>query len=162
MNTATITAGDYTSLNDVLRTASSRLSDSPDSARTAAAEAVAHLRQQQDGVITGPQLAMICHAAQAAAHTARPESTDIADGLDIPDVIDDDRIRRTRATMMAALTDAVAAHEQAADHLGSLRGALCDPDLTYSRDGHDLAAHIDTAIRSGRAAYAVLHAITTA
>jgi len=29
-------------------------------------------------------------------------------------------------------------------------------------DGHDLAAHIDTAIRCGRAAYAVLHAITTA
>jgi len=51
----------------------------------------------------------------------------------------------------------VTAHELAADHLGSLCGPLCD-----SRDGHDLAAHIDTAIRCGRAAYAVLHAITTA
>ena len=62
---------------------------------------------------------------------------------------------------MAALADAVTAHEHA-DHLGSLRGPLCGLDLSDSRDGHDLAAHIDTAIRCGRAAYAVLHAITTA
>lgn len=156
-NTTTLHAGDYASLNDALHSASGQLSSSPDSARTAAAEAVATLWQQQDGVITRPQLAMICHVAQAAAHTAG-----IADRLDIPDVIDDDRIRRTRAAMMAALTDGVLAHEQAADHLGRLRGALCDLDLTDSRDGHDLAAHIDTAVRSGRAAYAVLHAITTA
>jgi hypothetical protein len=80
-------------------------------------------------VITGPQLALICQAAQtAAAHTARPAG----------------------------------AGTGTADHLGSLSGAMCDPDLTDSRDGHDLAAHIDTAIRTGRAADAVLHAITTA
>ena len=85
-----------------------------------------------------------------------------ADELDVPDVIDDAHISRTRASMMAALADAVTAHELAADHLGSLRGPLCDLDLSDSRDGHDLAAHIDTAIRCGRAAYAVLHAITTA
>ena len=85
-----------------------------------------------------------------------------ANELDVPDVIDDAQISRTRASMMAALADAVTAHELAADHLGSLRGPLCDLDLSDSRDGHDLAAHIDTAIRCGRAAYAVLHAITTA
>ena len=77
-----------------------------------------------------------------------------ANELGVPDVIDDVHISRTRASMMAALADAVTAHELAADHLGSLRGPLCD--------GYDLAAHIDTAIRCGRAAYAVLHAITTA
>ena len=85
-----------------------------------------------------------------------------ADELDVPDVIDDAHISRTRTSMIAALADAVTAHELAADHLGSLRGPLCDWDLSDSRDGHDLAAHIDTAIRCGRAAYAVLHAITTA
>jgi hypothetical protein len=84
-----------------------------------------------------------------------------ADELDVPDVIDDAHISRTRTSMMAALADAVTA-QLAADHLGSLRGPLCDLDLSDSRDGHDLAAHIDTAIRCGRAAYAVLHAITTA
>jgi hypothetical protein len=82
--------------------------------------------------------------------------------LDVPDVIDDDHIASTRAAMMAALADAVTANELAAEHLGALRGAVCDVDLSDSRDGHDLAAYIDTAIRSGRAAYAVLHAITTA
>ena len=85
-----------------------------------------------------------------------------ADELDVPDVIDDAQISRTRASMMAALADAVTAHELAAEHLDALRGPLCDLDLSDSRDGHDLAAHIDTAIRCGRAAYAVLHAITTA
>ena len=85
-----------------------------------------------------------------------------ADELDVPNVIDDAHISRTRTSMMAALADAVTAHELAADHLGSLRGPLCDLDLSDSRDGHDLAAHIDTAIRCGRAAYAVLHANTTA
>jgi hypothetical protein len=82
--------------------------------------------------------------------------------LDVPDVIDDAHISRTRESLMAALADAVTAHERAAEHLDSLRGPLCDLDLSDSRDGHDLVAHIDTAIRSGRAAYAVLHAITTA
>ena len=85
-----------------------------------------------------------------------------ANELGVPDVIDDAQISRTRASMMAALADAVTAHERAAEHLDSRRGPLCDLDLSDSRDGHDLAAHIDTAIRCGRAAYAVLHAITTA
>jgi hypothetical protein len=85
-----------------------------------------------------------------------------AHDLDVPDVIDDAHISRTRDSLMAALADAVTAHELAAEHLDSLRGPLCGLDLSDSRDGHDLAAHIDTAIRSGRAAYAVLHAITTA
>jgi hypothetical protein len=125
-------------------------------------------------VITGHQLAAICHAAHAAAGAghSRPAHSPISPGplgdadhtneLDVPDLIDDDHISRTRTSMMAALTDAVAAHEQAAEHLADLRGSLCDPDLSDSRDGRDLAAHIDTAIRCGRAAYAVLHAIKTA
>ncbi len=89
-------------------------------------------------MITGVQFAGICHAAQAAA----------------------DPIGPTRASLMADISAAVAAHELAADQLGSLRGPLMRPDLSDSPDGHDVAAHIDTAIRCGRAAYAVLHAIT--
>ena len=85
-----------------------------------------------------------------------------ADEMSVPDIIDEAHISRTRADLMAALADAVTAHELAAEHLASLRGPLCDLDLSDSRDGHDLAAHIDTAIRCGRAAYAVLHTITTA
>jgi hypothetical protein len=54
-----------------------------------------------------------------------------AHDLDVPDVIDDAHISRTRESLMTALADAV-------------------------------TAHIDTAIRSGRATNAVLHAITTA
>jgi hypothetical protein len=166
------TAGDYANLHDALRAATGRLSESPQLARTAAAEAVAQLWQSQDDVITGHQLAAICHAAHTPAdgHSGADLSAlshgplgaaDSTNGLDVPDLIDDDHISRTRTSMMAALADAVAAHEQAAEHLAYLRGSLCDPDLSDSRDGHDLAAHIDTAIRCGRAAYAVLHAIKT-
>ena len=163
--TTTTTAGDYATLSDALRAATGQLSGSPQSAHTAAAEAAAQLWHQQDGILTDPQVSTICHAARAAAEhssTTLHSAAVSAHELDVPDVIDDDHISRTRASMMAALADAVTAHEHAADHLGSLRGPLCDLDLSDSRDGHDLAAHIDTAIRCGRAAYAVLHAITTA
>lgn len=105
---------------------------------------------------------MICHAAHAAAEPSGAKPTGAAHELDVPgDIIDDTLIARHRADLMAALATAVAGHEQAAEYLASLRGSLCDPDLADSRDGHDLSAHIDTAIRCGRAAYAVLHAIAT-
>ena len=168
----TATAGDYANLPDALRAATGRLSAASQSARIAAAEAVAQMWQSQGEVITGHQLAAICHAAHTAAdgHSGPDLSAvshgplgaaDATNGPDVPDIIDDDHISRTRTSMMSTLADAVAAHEQAADHLAYLRGSLCDPDLSDSRDGHDLAAHIDTAIRCGRAAYAVLHAIKT-
>jgi len=167
----TAIVGDYATIQHALQAATGRLCAAPHSARIAAAEALAQLYQRQDGVITGHQLAAICHAARAAAGHSRPThnpmshapvgAADHTNELDVPDLIDDDHISRARTSMMAALTDAVTAHEQAAEHLAYLRGSLCDPDLSDSRDGHDLAAHIDTAIRCGRAAYAVLHAIKT-
>lgn len=63
----TATAGDYANLPDALRAATGRLSASSQSARIAAAEAVAQLWQSQGEVITGHQLAAICHAAHTAA-----------------------------------------------------------------------------------------------
>ena len=80
--------------------------------------------------------------AAAAGHSGTiPRAAAVsADELDVPDVIDDAHISRTRASMMAALADAVTAHELAADHLGSRRGPLCDLDLSDRRDGHDLVA----------------------
>ena len=132
------TAGDYAILSDALRVTTGHLALTPQSARDTAVEAVAQLWQRPVLVITGVQFAGICHAAQAAA----------------------DPIGPTRASLMADISAAVAAHELAAHQLGSLRGPLMRPDLSDGPDGHDVAAHIDTAIRCGRAAYAVLHAIT--
>ena len=134
-----VTAGDYAILSDAVRVTTGHLALPPQSARGTATEAVAQLRQRQDRAITGVQLAGICHAAQAAA----------------------DPIGPTRASLMADISAAVAAHELAADQLGSVHRPLIRPDLSDSPDGHDVAAQIDTAIRCGRAAYAALHAITT-
>jgi len=167
-----VTAGHYAILSDALRVTTGHLAPPPQSARDAATEALAQLWQRQDGAITGVQLAGICHAAQAAADpigsrnaTAGSEpgvpeligSRNATAGSEpgVPELIDCGHIGRTRASLMADISAAVAAHELAAHQLGSLRGPLMRPDLSDSPDGHDVAAHIDTAIRCGRAAYAV-------
>ena len=167
----TATAGDYANLADALR--AHRAAVRVLTVRTHRGRRGRRIAVAIPGrSITGHQLVAICHAAQTAAdgHSGPDLSAvshgplgaaDATNGPDVPDIIDDDHISRTRTSMMSTLADAVAAHEQAADHLAYLRGSLCDPDLSDSRDGHDLAAHIDTAIRCGRAAYAVLHAIKT-
>jgi hypothetical protein len=62
----TAIVGDYATIQHALQAATGRLCAAPHSARIAAAEAVAQLYQRQDGVITGHQLAAICHAARTA------------------------------------------------------------------------------------------------
>ena len=150
-----VTAGHYAILSDALRVTTGHLAPPPQSARDAATEALAQLWQRQDGAITGVQLAGICHAAQAAADPIGSRNATAGSEPGVPELIDCGHIGRTRASLMADISAAVAAHELAADQLGSLRGPLMRPDLSDSPDGHDVAAHIDTAIRCGRAAYAV-------
>ena len=50
--------------------------------------------------------------------------------------------------------------EHAAELLADLRnGAAEDAELVDGRDGRDVAAHLDASVRTGRAAYAVLHCV---
>jgi hypothetical protein len=65
-----------------------------------------------------------------------------------------------RGALLAHLADGLEAIAAAAAELDALRSpAVYDLDLAEGRDGRDVAAHIDGAIRGIRAAAAVAHMV---
>lgn len=73
-----------------------------------------------------------------------------------------ERIQHTRDQMLAELARGVDALQDAASHLHRLRALLNDIDFAHSRDGRDVAAFIDEAVRCARASYAVAAATIAA
>jgi hypothetical protein len=75
--------------------------------------------------------------------------------LDLAEV--DENIEHVRAQLLADVTDALHRLERATTHLDALRAV--DDEFAAGRDGRDIHAHLDGAIRRARAAYAVAHMV---
>ena len=77
-----------------------------------------------------------------------------------PTRADDDRVEVRRDVLLQHLQAAIGAATDAASELDQLRSpAIDDVEITDGRDGRDMAAHIDVAIRGLRAAWAVGHTV---
>lgn len=86
--------------------------------------------------------------------------TNLFDELHDPYADHDDAVTAKRAELLIHLTYGIRVMEHAAELLDDLRsGAAEDVELVDGRDGRDCAAHLDAAIRTARAAYAVLHVV---
>jgi hypothetical protein len=71
-----------------------------------------------------------------------------------------ERIGETRSHLLAQLSDAVKALQNASSVLERLRSnAIYDVEFVEGRDGRDVAAFLDDSIRNTRAAYAVVHTV---
>jgi uncharacterized protein (UPF0548 family) len=70
----------------------------------------------------------------------------------------DEQLAQVRAPLLTELSTGIKAFERAADALRDW-DMVYDIEFAHGRDGRDVAAFIDDSIRSGRAAYAVVHAI---
>lgn len=70
-----------------------------------------------------------------------------------------EQIGRTRDQLLTEISTGIAAFQRAHEQLTLLRGAVDDPDFVDGRDGRDVARFLDDNIRSGRAAYAVVHTV---
>ena len=69
----------------------------------------------------------------------------------------DEDLAHVRAQLQANVSSALQLLDQAATHLDTLRAV--DAEFASGRDGNDVDAHLDGAIRAGRAAYAVTQMI---
>ena len=69
----------------------------------------------------------------------------------------DEHLAHVRTQTLTDLSNALRALNLAGGHIEALRHA--DIEFHDGRDGRDIAAHIDNAIRSVRASYAVIHMI---
>lgn len=86
--------------------------------------------------------------------------TNLFDQLHDPYADHDDAVTAKRAELLTHLTYGIRVLEHAAELLDDLRsGAAEDVELVDGRDGRDCAAHLDAAVRTARAAYAVLHVV---
>ena len=85
--------------------------------------------------------------------------TNLFDQLHDPYADHDDAVTAKRAELLTHLTYGIRV-EHAAELLDDLRsGAAEDVELVDGHDGRDCAAHLDAAVRTARAAYAVLHIV---
>lgn len=66
----------------------------------------------------------------------------------------DEHLAQTRAQTLTDLSNALRSLELAAGHVAAL--SEVDIEFVGGRDGRDVATHIDDAIRSARASYAVV------
>ncbi|MCW1959847.1 MAG: hypothetical protein KIH64_015140 [Mycobacterium sp.] len=86
--------------------------------------------------------------------------TNLLDQLHDPYADHDDELTAKRSELLTHLTYGIRVMEHAAELLDDLRsGAAEDVELVEGRDGRDCAAHLDAAVRTARAAYAVLHVV---
>lgn len=66
----------------------------------------------------------------------------------------EEHLAHVRAQILTDLSAALRALDQAATHIEALRSV--DTESGHGRDGRDVAAHLDDAIRCARGAYAVV------
>jgi len=66
----------------------------------------------------------------------------------------EEHLAHVRAQILTDLSAALRALDHAASHIKALRSV--DIEFAHGRDGGDVAAHLDDAIRCGRASYAVV------
>ena len=86
--------------------------------------------------------------------------THLFDQLHDPYAAHEDEVADKRAELLTHLSYGIRVFEHAAELLADLRnGAAEDAELVDGRDGRDVAAHLDASVRTGRAAYAVLHCV---
>jgi hypothetical protein len=72
----------------------------------------------------------------------------------------DEQVIASRDALLSSLTAAIEAATDAAHRLDQLRSpGVGDEGIAAGRDGRDMAAHVDTAIRGLRAAWAVGHTV---
>ena len=69
----------------------------------------------------------------------------------------DENLAHVRAQLLSDVSAALGCLSRAAAHLDALQAV--DHEFSSGRDGRDINSHLDNAIRSGRAAYAVTHMI---
>ena len=71
-----------------------------------------------------------------------------------------ERIGETRSHLLAHISTAVKALQNAARTLEQLRSnSIYDVEFVDGRDGRDVATFLDDSIRNTRAAYAVVHTV---
>ncbi len=82
---------------------------------------------------------------------------------DLPDAVGRvplERIGVTRGQLLAHIAAGIESLQSAADTLDRLcSNTIYDVDFIDGRDGRDVAAFLDEAIRNARATYAVVHAV---
>ncbi|MCV7010092.1 hypothetical protein [Mycobacterium gordonae] len=82
---------------------------------------------------------------------------------DLPDAFELDHLERigeTRGQLLAHIAAGIESLQSAADTLDRLcSNTIYDADFIDGRDGRDVAAFLDEAIRNARATYAVVHAV---